>query len=300
MKGRGKCVDKLAFVKMHGLGNDFVVVDCLGGGVFPDPSSAARRLCERRRGIGGDGLILVLPSDVADFRMRIFNADGSEAEMCGNGVRCFAKYVYEAGRTRASVISVETGAGIVRPRLLTDKGTVVGVRVDMGRPALGRESIPMVGEPGRVVGEELAAGRFVFRVTCVSMGNPHCVVFVDSARGAPVAEAGPLLEKHPSFPRRTNVEFVEVAGARQLNVRVWERGVGETPACGTGACASLVASVLNGRTGRSAGVRLPGGTLLVDWEEGGAVYLAGPAEEVFRGQIPVPFGEEADWEGEGS
>lgn len=278
---------------MHGLGNDYVFLDCLrpGGadpagaaGIPADPAALSRELSDRHLGVGGDGLILILPSDRADFRMRIFNADGSEGEMCGNGLRCFAKYVSEEGYARATGFTVETGAGILRPEVMVVQGRVVEVRVDMGEPRLQREEIPMAGSPGeRVVEQPLRLDGLELRVTAVSMGNPHCLIFVDDLREVDLLRLGPLVENHPVFPRRTNVEFLQVHGRDELSLRVWERGSGATMACGTGACAAVVAGVLTGRTAREATVHLPGGDLKIEWAGDNRVYMTGPAVTVFRG-----------------
>jgi len=286
--GRGEVGSTLRFVKMHGLGNDFIVVEGVRG-FLPDLDwgEVARVLCRRRFGVGADGLILVLPSDKADFRMREFNPDGSEAEACGNGLRCFAKFVYEHGLTRKREIEVETLGGIVKPSLKVEGGRVVSVRVDMGPPRLRPSEIPAEVEGERAVGIPIEVGGERVKATLVSMGNPHCVLFVEDIDKAPVRELGPRLERHPIFPNRTNVEFVEVVSPSELRMRVWERGAGETLACGTGACASLVAANLLGKAGRRAVVHLLGGDLLVEWREDGHVHLEGPAEEVFRGEVDL-------------
>jgi len=276
------------FTKMQGLGNDYLLIDAMESKLPPDAtlSRLAKVLSDRHFGVGADGIILVLPSRVADFRMRIFNADGSEAEMCGNGVRLFARYVYERGYTREKDMEVETLAGIVRPRLRLRGGAVEEVRVDMGEPRLRRSAIPMKGpDSPQVVNEPLRAAGRRFRITAVSMGNPHCVIFVDDVARAPVAEVGPAIENHDLFPQRTNVEFVQVVGPGDIRMRVWERGAGETLACGTGASAAVVAAVLNGLSTRKATVRLEGGNLKVHWSpEDGHVFTEGPAVEVFSGE----------------
>jgi len=279
----------LRFTKMHGLGNDYIFVNGLSERL-PRISlpGLARALSDRHFGIGADGLILVLPSRSAQFRMQVFNADGSEAEMCGNGIRMFARYVYEHGLTRDRELAVETLAGVIRPRLMVRGGRVASVRVDMGEPRLERSEIPMRGKPGRVIGEALRVDGERYEVTAVSMGNPHCVIFVKEVAEFPVARVGPAIERHRAFPRRTNVEFVQVLGRSALRMRVWERGAGETLACGTGACATLVAAVLNGKADRKATVHLPGGDLKIEWRESdNHVYMTGPAEEVFCGEITV-------------
>ncbi len=277
----------IRFTKMHGLGNDYLVVEAM----HSQPEEAklaalARALSDRHFGIGSDGLILVLPSRVGDFRMRIFNSDGSEAEMCGNGVRLFAKYVYERGLTQAKELEIETLAGIIRPALRVKGGEVVRVRVDMGEPRLRRSQIPMKGkEAPQVVGEKLRVNGQRFEITAVSMGNPHCVVFVEDVERTAVEKLGPAIERHEAFPRRTNVEFAQIVSDSQIKMRVWERGAGETLACGTGASATLVAAVLNGLAQRKAVVNLRGGDLQVHWRtEDNHVFIEGPAAEVCTGE----------------
>lgn len=274
---------------MHGLGNDFVVVDGHAEPVDPEYyATLAVATCDRHFGIGADGLILVLPSARADFRMRIFNADGSEAEMCGNGIRCFAKYVYDAGLTRAASLTVETARALNPLQLHVRDGDVASVRVDMGAPRFLRRDIPMAGppdaeaidEPLEVEGERLA-------VTGVAIGNPNCVVFVDDVVRCPVDRLGPRLEHHPAFPRRTNVEFIQVLNREELRMRVWERGVGPTLACGSGACASVAAAVRTGRADRRVTVQLDGGPLRIEWAEDERLYMSGPATTVFEGEYPL-------------
>lgn len=276
----------LPFIKMHGIGNDYVYVDCFENRVA-DPPALARRVSPRNTGIGSDGLILVAPSDSADCRMEMYNADGGRGEMCGNGIRCVAKYAYESGRASANPMRIETDAGIKHVELEIGGGRVRQVTVDMGEPILDGPRIPVAAE-GRVVDAELEVGGRPYRITCVSMGNPHCVVFVDDVRSLDLPVIGPQFEHHPFFPNRVNTEFVRVDGETSLTMRVWERGSGETAACGTGACAVLVAAVLNRRSGRAATVHLNGGDLHIDWRESdGHVLMTGPAEEVFRGTIEV-------------
>jgi diaminopimelate epimerase len=230
-------------------------------------------------------LILILPSRVADVRMRIFNPDGSEAEMCGNGIRCVAKYAYDHGLVREREISVETGAGILRLETFLDTGGRIDrVRVDMGRPRLTRGEIPVTGDPDeQVIGAELKILDRTFHITCVSMGNPHCVIFVDKVDEFPIEKYGPLIERHPLFPNRINVEFVEVVSPTHVRQRTWERGAGETLACGTGASAVTVAGVLNGRTERVLRNELLGGVLEMEWSEEGHVFMTGPAVQIFEG-----------------
>jgi diaminopimelate epimerase len=275
---------RLRFIKMHGIGNDYVYVDCFSQAVA-NPSALARRVSVRRTGIGSDGLILIGPSQVADCRMEMYNADGSRGEMCGNGIRCVGKYVYEHDRVRADVLRVETDAGIKLLRLHVHDGRTDAVTVDMGEPVLDGRRIPVAAE-GRVVGKPLVVDGVPYAVTCVSMGNPHCVVLVDDVEGLQLAEIGPRFEHHPFFPKRVNTEFVRVIGRHELRMRVWERGSGETAACGTGACASLVAAVLNGKSDRRATVHLNGGDLDIEWQgTDNHVLMTGPAEEVFSGEI---------------
>jgi len=275
------------FAKMHGLGNDFVVVN--GFSEHLDDSAVAklaRKICDRNFGVGGDGLVLVLPSESADFRMRMMNPDGSEAEMCGNGIRCAAKFAFERGITRANPVRVEALSGEMILDLITADGSVTAARADMGRPRLARADIPTTAPGiGPVIGEPLSLDGRTLAITCVSMGNPHCVTFVDDAQSFPVQEIGPQIERHPYFPERTNAEFVEVASSKEIRMRVWERGAGETLACGTGACASVVASVLNNRTARAVTVHLDGGDLDIEWLEDGPVMMTGPAVEVFVGEV---------------
>jgi diaminopimelate epimerase len=292
----------ISFTKMHGLGNDYVVLDAMQRAPAEDGLPAlAKALCDRRLGVGADGLILVLPSRVADFEMRIFNADGSEAEMCGNGIRAFAKFVYERGHTRERDLEVETLAGIVRPRLRLRGGEVVRIRVDMGEPQLSRSAIPMKGDDAeRVVAEKIRVGGRRYEITALSMGNPHCVLFVDDVERARVDETGPTIERHDLFPRRTNVEFAQVVGDGRIKMRVWERGVGETLACGTGASAALVAAVLNGLSPRKAVLHLPGGDLHVSWNpEDNHVFIEGPAAEVFTGETRLDEQDQGSRDGHG-
>ena len=280
-------MQKLEFVKLHGAGNDFVVLDSLRGeldGV--DLSSLAVRMCDRHFGIGADGLVLVLPSGGARYRMRIFNSDGSEAEMCGNGIRCFARYLCNRGMAGESM-TVETLAGVRTIDVVTTGSSEVGFRVNMGAPGLDAEQIPVSGFEGRMISRPLEVDGARFDITCVSMGVPHCVIFVDSTADVPLWQLGPAVETHSAFPRGTNVEFAEVLKRDEVKVRVWERGAGITLACGTGACATVVAGVLNGIMDRKAMVHLPGGDLQIHWQEGGEVYMTGPAEEVFTGTFDI-------------
>lgn len=275
----------MKFVKMHGAGNDYVYIDGFKE-VISDPAALAIAVSNRNFGVGSDGLILILPSSLADVKMQMFNSDGSEAEMCGNGVRCVAKYAYDHGLVNKEIITVETGAGILTLQLfLNEAGRVEKVRVNMGLPRLTRAEIPMTGDPqGQVVNEPLTILEQTFAITCVSMGNPHCVIFVDDVENFPVEKYGPLIEHHPCFPRRTNVEFVEVRSRSEVRQRTWERGAGETLACGTGASAVIVAGVLTGRTERMITNLLSGGELEMEWSENGEIFMTGPAVEVFSGE----------------
>lgn len=280
----------MRFVKMHGAGNDFVLLDAAEASLSDEQvARMAVHACDRHRGIGADGLILVLPSKIANFRMRIINADGSEAEMCGNGIRCFAKYLFDRKMHTDVVMTVETPAGVKTLKLDAAGGKVNTVRVDMGEPRLRRSDIPMKGiDQAQVVAEPLKVGGKRIEVTCVSMGNPHCVVFVDRTDGYPVDKIGPMIEKHHCFPQRTNVEFAQVINEQEIAMRVWERGVGETLACGTGACATAIAAMLNDKVGRKVTVHLLGGDLFIEWLGDNRVFMTGPAEEVFEGRVAQP------------
>ena len=274
---------------MQGIGNDFIVVNCLNDPLFEDRlTEISIKVNDRKFGIGGDGLILVLPSRMADFRMRMFNPDGSEAEMCGNGIRCFAKYVYDRKLVSDSQVKVETLAGVKMLKLITRGGKVENVRVDMGQPRLRRSEIPMRGEDTeKVVGEPLKADGKRYEITAVSMGNPHVVIFEDNIDAFDLARVGPQIENHKSFPQRTNLQVVKVCSNSEIILRTWERGAGVTLACGTGACAAVVASALNGKTVKRVNVHLPGGDLLVEWMGDNRVMMTGAAEEVFEGEIPL-------------
>jgi diaminopimelate epimerase len=279
----------MKFTKMQGAGNDYVYVNCFEECV-ENPAEIAVKVSDRNFGIGSDGLILVMPSETADVRMRMFNSDGSESEMCGNGIRCVAKFAYDRGIVSKREITAETGAGILTLQLTTNSDNKVDkVRVNMGAPRLTRAEIPMLGEPSlHVVSEPLNILHTTFRITCVSMGNPHCVIFVDEdVTGFPVEKYGPLIENHEMFPRRTNVEFVQIISRTEVRQRTWERGAGETLACGTGASAVAVAGVLNGLTERKIVNHLSGGDLELEWLENGPVYMTGPAVEVFNGEIAI-------------
>ncbi|MDW8049010.1 MAG: diaminopimelate epimerase [Nitrososphaerota archaeon] len=274
----------MPFWKMHGIGNDYVLIDNRSGLLAEEIlSNVARCICRRRFSIGADGLLLIEPSQVADVKMRIFNADGSEAEMCGNGIRCFAKYCYENGIVRKEEISVETLAGVRRVWLETEKGKVLSATVDMGKPIWERERIPVLGKGG-FVNESLEVDGALFKATCLSLGNPHCVIFVDNVKDFPVEKIGPKIENHPIFPSRINVEFVQILKMDEISVRVWERGVGETLACGTGACASVAAGNAIGKLGPKCIVHLLGGDLAIEYKIEG-ILMRGPAEKVYEGVI---------------
>jgi diaminopimelate epimerase len=274
----------MQFIKMHGAGNDYVYVDCFREAVPDNLPDTARRISDRHFGVGGDGLILIRPSDVADARMQMFNADGSEAEMCGNGIRCVAKYVYEAGIARKPTLQIETGNGVLEVELEVTSERIGRVRVDLGEPILQADRIPTTWSGDSVVDQPLEVDGQTLLVTCVSMGNPHCVIFVEKATDDMVLGLGPHIEHCPQFPNRVNVEFVEVHGPAEVRQRTWERGSGETLACGTGAGAVCVAGVLTGRTERKILNHLAGGDLELEWGQDNHVYMTGPAEEVFRGQ----------------
>jgi diaminopimelate epimerase len=286
----------MRFTKMHGIGNDYVYVDCITHSPPRDPVNLAKAVSDRHFGVGSDGLILICPSERADVRMRMFNADGSEAEMCGNGIRCVAKYVHDHGLVRKSRITIETGRGVLTLELQIQQGMVERVTVDMGAPILEASHIPTTLPGPRVVqaplplpaAEELLSPKCnTLEVTCVSMGNPHVVIYAENIANVPLDRIGPLIEFASAFPRRTNVHFVQVHSPDEVTMRTWERGSGITLACGTGACAVCVAGVLTGRTGRKLLAHLPGGNLELHWSvHDDHVYMTGPATEVFSGDWP--------------
>lgn len=282
----------MKFTKMHGCGNDYIYVD--GAREQVDAQSKpelVRRLSDRHFGIGGDGVIFINPSREADFEMEMYNMDGSRAEMCGNGIRCVAKFVYDKHLTDKTRLSVISCGKIKYLDLTVQDGKVSTVRVNMGAPILEAADIPVVslkGDRERVIGEEIQVDGETWKMTCVSMGNPHAVVFVDDVSDFPLERTGPMFENHPRFPRRVNTEFVKVIDREHVEMRVWERGTGETLACGTGACAVAVACVLNGLTGEEVCVRLPGGVLQIRWDRReNLVYMTGSADMVFEGEIEV-------------
>lgn len=275
----------MIFTKMHGIGNDYVYVNTFDQPPPIDPGSVARAVSDRHFGIGSDGLILIGPSSVADARMRMFNADGSESEMCGNGVRCVAKYIHDHGIAPRPRVTVETGRGVLTLDLTVEDGRARKVRVDMGTPILKSDAIPttLPGDPP--IEAVIEVDGQPFKVTAVSTGNPHAVLFVDDVAAFPLETLGPRLERHPAFPRKVNVHIVQVLGPNEVRMRTWERGSGITLACGTGACSVCVAGVLAGKTGRRLLAHLPGGDLELEWPgDGQSVFMTGPATEVFTGE----------------
>ncbi|MBA4031761.1 MAG: diaminopimelate epimerase [Planctomyces sp.] len=280
----------MRFTKMHGIGNDYVYVDLFSEKIPLPAPELAIAVSDRHKGIGGDGLILIGPSELGDARMQMFNADGSESEMCGNGVRCVAKYVHDHGIATKPELKIETGRGVLTLQMLTGPtGKAERVRVNMGTPIFKSSDIPttLSGDPPvneALVVQDRAGVDRTLQVTCVSMGNPHCVTFVDELTDEWVLGLGPLVERHAAFPRRVNAEFAQVLSRTEIQLRVWERGSGETQACGTGACATLVAGVLSGRTDHQALIHLPGGDLEIEWLDEKEVYMTGPATEVFSGE----------------
>ena len=274
----------MKFTKLHGCGNGYIYVN-LFEETLENPAEMSIKVSDHHFGIGSDGLITIGPSEIADFTMHIYNADGSEAEMCGNGVRCVGKYVYDHGLTDKTEVAVETGAGIKYLTLNVENGKVATVRVDMGEPIFAPEQIPVVAEGNPVLQEPITVGEKEWKMTCVSMGNPHAVVFVDDVKEFPLETYGPLFENHERFPKRTNTEFVKVVSPTEAYMRVWERGSAETWACGTGTCATVVACILNGLTERKVLVHLLGGDLVIEWDkETNHVFMTGPATEVFSGE----------------
>jgi len=282
----------MKFTKMQGLGNDYVYVNCFKEKIG-NPPEVAKIVSDRHFGIGSDGLIMINPSKVADFEMEMYNADGSRGEMCGNGIRCVAKYVYDYGLTDKTHISVETLGGIKYLDLTVKDGKVALVRVDMGEPELDPEKIPIImkgysDETDRVLNAQIKVDGKEYHMTGVSMGNPHDVVYIDDVQGLDIEKIGPKFENHERFPQRINTEFARVIDRKTVEMRVWERGSGETLACGTGACAVAVASILNGYTEREVEIRLLGGNLQIEWnEEDNHVYMTGPATVVFDGEIEL-------------
>lgn len=275
----------MKFTKMHGIGNDYVYMDCTKERL-ENPGEIARLVSDRHKGIGSDGLILIQSSDEADFEMAMYNADGSYGKMCGNGIRCVAKYVYDNGLTDKTEISVISGGAVKYLKLTVENGKVKKVRVNMGEPILKPSEIPVVGDGDKLVAVPIVVDNQVYEMTCVSMGNPHAVVFLDDVENLKIEEIGPRFEQHERFPDRVNTEFVERIDRKTLKMRVWERGSGETMACGTGACATAVAAILNGYAERDVTVHLLGGDLEISWDEtDNCVYMTGPAATVFTGEF---------------
>ena len=278
----------LNFTKMHGTGNDYVYINLFEEKV-DNPAEVAKMVSDRHFGIGSDGLILIAPSAVADCRMIMYNADGSEGAMCGNGVRCVAKYAYDHGIAKKDTITVETKSGIKTLEMTVENGKAVYARVDMGKAILAPEQIPVKAEGENFVAQPLIVDGKEYKVTCVSMGNPHCVIFTEGIDGLDLEKIGPSFENHPMFPDRINTEFVEIVDEHKIRMRVWERGSGETISCGTGTCASTVAAVLNGycKAGEEVAVQIRGGVLYDTYMSDGTVYMKGPATEVFTGKIEI-------------
>lgn len=280
----------MQFTKMHGCGNDYIFLDCLNRPLPDEPAQLATRISDRHKGVGSDGLILIAPSERANARMLMWNADGSRGEMCGNGIRCVAKFLFEHGDLHEEEISIESDRGVHSLRLLIEEGQVEKVRVNMGEPFLKAAKIPttLPGDPPLDVelelGESLNDFPSTIKVTCISMGNPHCIVFTNRITDEMVLGWGPTIENHAAFPQRTNVEFVRVISPHEIAMRVWERGSGETQACGTGACATTVAAAISKRTERNVKCHLLGGSLDIAWSDSNEVYMTGPAVEVFTGE----------------
>ncbi|MDD7147884.1 MAG: diaminopimelate epimerase [Lachnospiraceae bacterium] len=279
----------MKFTKMHGCGNDYIYIN---GAEYKIPAQEktelVQKLSDRHFGIGGDGVIFINPSDEADFEMEMYNADGSRAEMCGNGIRCVAKYVYDKGLADRTQISIVSAGKIKYLTLTVENGKVSMVRVDMGKPELNASLIPVISEQEQVVDEEITVGEKVYRMTCVSMGNPHAVVFADNVADLDLTKIGPHFEQHERFPKRINTEFVRVIDRHNVEMRVWERGTGETLACGTGCCATAVACVLNGKTEADVTVKVLGGEIRIQWDrEADTVFMTGPASTVFEGEIDL-------------
>lgn len=280
----------MKFTKMHGIGNDYIYVNCFEEKV-ENPENVSIYVSDRHKGIGSDGLVLIMPSDKADFRMRIFNADGSEAMMCGNATRCIGKYVYDKGLTTKTEITLETNSGIKYLKLFPENGKVEFVEVDMGKAILAPKDIPVKSDKERFIAEPVVVDGKEYKITCVSMGNPHAIVYLNGVDELPLEKMGPYFENHELFPDRINTEFIEVLDSKNLKMRVWERGSGETFACGTGACASVVASVLNGycNKGEEVTVHLRGGDLRITYNEDETVIMKGPAALICDGDVDVSF-----------
>lgn len=281
----------MKFTKMHGAGNDYIYVNCFEE-IVKDPKRVSIQVSDRHFGIGSDGLVLIEPSEIADFKMDIYNADGSQAKMCGNATRCVAKYVYDNKLTDKNEISLETLSGIKHIKMKVENGRVTAATVNMGAPVLRGEKIPVRLTGETIVNRSITAGGEDYNVTCVSMGNPHCIIFIDGVNELPLEKIGPIFENHELFPDRINTEFVERADGNSIKIRVWERGSGETLACGTGACASAVACVLNGYCKKDEDIRtiLRGGELIIRWDSASNnVFMTGPAATVCTGEIEIEF-----------
>lgn len=279
----------MKFTKMHGIGNDYIYINCFET-VVEDPEALSRQLSDRHTGVGSDGLVLIMPSEVADFRMRMFNPDGSESPMCGNATRCIGKYVFDKGLTQKKELTLETKSGIKQLQLQIEQGKVTQVCVDMGEPILSATDIPVKFPFKQVIDEPVDFQPEHYNITCLSMGNPHTIIFNSDIDSLDLVYIGKKVELSDMFPDRTNVEFVEILSPQQANVRVWERGTGETQACGTGACAVLVAGVLTGRLERKATIALPGGELQIEWNpQNNRVYMTGEAVTVFEGELTTPL-----------
>lgn len=276
----------MKFTKMHGLGNDFIFIENLSNQEI-DCSSLARKWCHRQLGVGADGIVAILPSAVADLRMRIFNADGSEANMCGNAIRCFARYAWGKELVKSTTFAVETFAGIIIPEVILNGNLVEAVKVNMGRPDILRENIPMLGDEVAAINVMIPIDEHEINITSLLMGVPHTMIFVEDVDAVDLTGVGRKIEKHPLFPKGTNVNFVEVISSDRIKVRTWERGAGATLACGTGSCASVVASILNEYTSRFVTVELQHGELKIEWAEDSTVFMTGPAEECFTGEIEL-------------
>lgn len=276
----------MEFTKMHGIGNDYIYINCLEEEI-ENPNELAIKLSDRHFGVGGDGIVLILTSKVADFKMRMFNADGSEGNMCGNASRCVGKYLYEKGITREKTIKLETLAGTKILQLNVENDVVKSIKVNMGKPILDSKEIPVLLEDEMIINKDLNINGIDYKITCISMGNPHCVIFTEDIHSLDLEKIGPYFEKNQLFPHRINTEFVEVINEGKLKMRVWERGSGETLACGTGACATVVAAVLNGycEKDKEISVQLIGGELKINYTSQGEVYMEGPGEFVFEGRI---------------
>ena len=280
----GVCMQQIKFTKMHGIGNDYIYINCFEQKI-EDPQKLARRMSPRRTSVGSDGLILICPSDIADAKMRMFNMDGSEGKMCGNGIRCVGKYLYDNGIAKKDIITVETLSGVKTLKIEAKNGKAEFITVDMGKPVLTPRDIPVIFDGERMINEPLKIAGKEYRITAVSMGNPHAVVFCGDVQGLDLEKIGPAFENAPIFPERVNTEFIRVISDTELEMRVWERGSGETFACGTGACAAVVAAVLNGhcKRGEEITVRLKCGDLMITYAENSHIYMRGAAEKVYDG-----------------